>query len=543
MSDGLGGWVNGASGAGTTDSGRPAETASLCRPGVVADGPSDREGFVQIITDALPVLIAYIDRDRRYRFVNAEYEDWYGLPRQRIIGMKQADVLGPAALAHVEPWVARALSGERVTFEKELAHRRLGLRTIEVTYVPDARADGSVAGFFSLRTDITARKAAERALSRQSEELEAQVAERTRELEASLDQLAQQDRLAAIGTLAAGLGHDIANLLLPMRCRLERLEAATLAKGPAEDVLALRQATDYLGGLARALRQCAQDPGNSQGSTGVTDLGVWWSEVQALLHAAVPRAITLSWTLSPGVRPVAIGQHQLTQAVLNLVINAVDAIPDRGVIEIRASGRAQGKNVELVVTDNGVGMTAAVRRQALSPFFTTKVRGRSTGLGLSMVKSVAESVGGGVKVDSEPGKGTAVRLTLPAAEGSMGAGGRARVAVSIKDDRLAALLVQSIESEHRAAVIVPATGVPASTHVWIVDAQTADPRTARDFLQSTGPRRVILLGDSGPGWDAVGAVRVEESRGIDAIRGVIRAVGGFGDVDHTDQRTGQSAVR
>lgn len=125
-------------------------------------GPrGDRAIFSAAIADAVPILIGYLDRHERYRFVNRAYERWFGVDRSDIEGRTLIEVMGPDAYEKVRTHVARALSGERVTFEGEVPYRDAGLRHIEAQYVPDIGPDGAVLGYCVLVTDISDRKRAE----------------------------------------------------------------------------------------------------------------------------------------------------------------------------------------------------------------------------------------------------------------------------------------------------------------------------------------------------------------------------------------------
>jgi PAS domain S-box-containing protein len=128
----------------------------------------ESEAELRLITDAVPVLISYIDADGCYRFVNRFYEEWLQTPRDKILGKPIRDVLGEAAYSEVEPSLARALSGERQTFERMMPYRLAGARHIHADYVPDVRPDGSVSGVYAVVSDITEAKQAEQAL-RESE--------------------------------------------------------------------------------------------------------------------------------------------------------------------------------------------------------------------------------------------------------------------------------------------------------------------------------------------------------------------------------------
>lgn len=133
-------------------------------PSTVSAG--HRESFSAGVADAVPILISYVDRDERYRFVNRAYEAWFGKDRSQIEGRTVADVVGEAAYAKVRHHVAKALSGEPVVYEGQLPYRDAGLRHIEARFAPDFDGGGKVLGYYVLVTDITARKAVEQALER-----------------------------------------------------------------------------------------------------------------------------------------------------------------------------------------------------------------------------------------------------------------------------------------------------------------------------------------------------------------------------------------
>jgi len=129
--------------------------------------PADaRARLALAVANAVPVLFGYVDRDQRYRFVNRAYEAWFGLPYDQIVGQRLVDVLGEAAYARSRPYVERALAGETVVYDGELAYERAGFRHIEALFTPDIAADGAVLGYHIMVSDISLRKQGERELNR-----------------------------------------------------------------------------------------------------------------------------------------------------------------------------------------------------------------------------------------------------------------------------------------------------------------------------------------------------------------------------------------
>ena len=290
-----------------------------------------------------------------------------------------------------------------------------------------------------------ARAESEERLRQHQEHLERLVEERTGELEASHAQLRLSERLAALGTLAAGLGHDMGNLLMPLRVRLSALGQMPLPAQARGELEAIGTTAEYLRRLAAGLRLLALDPATPAPAE-VTEVGAWWTDTEAVLRNCLPRSVSFTVDFDGcGEARVVIGKAALTQAVFNLVQNAGDAIGagTPGGVTLRI--RCEGDDLVLGVTDTGPGMTDEVRRRCLEPFFTTKPRGISTGLGLSLVHGLVRDAGGTVELESAPGAGTTFTLRLPLAPSpGLAAGERLRAAVAVQDARIAAFVTAEL---------------------------------------------------------------------------------------------------
>lgn len=285
-------------------------------------------------------------------------------------------------------------------------------------------------------SDVTARKQAETNHREQTEELERRVAQRTAELESAharvLEEIRQRERtegqllqsqkMEAIGQLTGGVAHDFNNLLMAVLGNLDLLSrhvtddprAARLIDGAIQGAQRGAALTQRL--LAFARRQELKiEP------RGLADL-VRGSE--DLLRRSVGDGVELSFSLPDGLPPAQVDGNQFDLALLNLAVNARDAMPGGGRLAIavdlcEATGDedlAAGRYLRLSVRDTGLGMDAATLEQATQPFFSTKELGKGTGLGLSMIHGLAQQLQGALRLWSRPGEGTRAELWLPVAQ-------------------------------------------------------------------------------------------------------------------------------
>jgi PAS domain S-box-containing protein len=380
---------------------------------------------------------------------------------------------------------------------------------------------------------VIQRKQAEDELARHHEHLNDLVAVRTRELEESHEQLRLTDRLAAIGTLAAGLGHDMNNVLLPVRTRLNALGSMELSEGAREHLTHIRKSCVYLQQLTDGLHMLALSPDEPDGSAS-TDLGEWWSTVGPLLSRAVPNSVRFEADIPPKLPRVPVAPHKLTQAVLNLVVNAGEAIqsmqrrPHRGAqVRLWAHAAPSGREVHLGVTDTGPGMTPEVRARAFDAFFTTKKRGLGTGLGLSLVRSVTAGAGGEIDLATKPGKGTEIVLTFPVSPGRATSVPAAvfGAAVYSPDQRAASMVCHILDSAGWGAV---RTTEPRPPHgadtpsIWITAPTGPALRAALVYAKGRG-RAMVALGapPAAAAWTRLGALIVEDPRDFEALRDAV----------------------
>lgn len=376
---------------------------------------------LESIFDVLPDSVRVVDADGKTIRTNSQAQQEHASSNpQTLRELWQLDrprtLTGTTLFVHEHP-TARALRGERVRGETLEVRRGVAGEpaVIEINSNPLYDPHKRVRGAVTVERDVTERTRLQQQVQTEAERLERMVQERTRELLALQEATSRDRRLAAVGQLAAGVMHDVNNALNPI------MAAAYLLEMNAENPAAVR---DYAVRIARAAETGAataarvgrfirQEPLLGAREDTV-DLSVMAEEVVAMTRPlwqerAKGGVVQLDQTLADGamVRGIA---GELREALLNLVQNALDAMPQGGVLRIRTTRSAS--EISVAVTDTGTGMSAEVRERAFEPFFTTKgVNG--TGLGLAEVYGIARRHRGRAEIESAPNEGTTVRLVFP----------------------------------------------------------------------------------------------------------------------------------
>ncbi len=345
--------------------------------------------------------------------------------------------------------------------------------------------------------------------------------------------LEQATRLGAIGTLAAGIGHDMNTILLPIRARLDGVESDGVSETVRNELREIRRGLGFLQDLADGLHQLMVHPDSDDGSDGITVIPAWWRRSQGLLRRALPATTRFLVRLPDELPAIGIAPHELTQTLLNLLSNAGKAIPEGGTVALWARVDLDG-DVIVGVSDDGAGMPEDVRHRAADPFFTTRRRGKGTGLGLALVHRVAAKSGGTLDIESTPGAGTTIALTLPAADVTMADPDdqcRGHIRLRVQDPRIASLLGHLLELENF-AVIDEANGHHAPTSESDPDRReiVADIVDLDDWRRSsprgTEPRPTIVVGHSKKRTDDVtveGVAYVESNLSFDHLRAELRS--------------------
>jgi PAS domain S-box-containing protein len=280
------------------------------------------------------------------------------------------------------------------------------------------------------RERLLAELACERtALSNLTRTLEQRVAERTQALlaevaarEKAQEQLLQAQKMESVGKLTGGIAHDFNNLLMVVMGNLEILRKRLPDEPSIRRLIdGARQGAQRGASLTQRMLAFARQ---QDLRTAAADLGTLVSGMQELLQRSLGPNNELHLHIEPDLPPAEVDAHQVELAILNLALNARDAMPDGGVIELRVDQKrltsdfkrlAPGNYLRIEVADPGAGMDQATLGRAIEPFFSTKPLGKGTGLGLSMTHGLAVQLGGLLELDSELGKGTTATLWLPEA--------------------------------------------------------------------------------------------------------------------------------
>jgi signal transduction histidine kinase/CheY-like chemotaxis protein len=340
------------------------------------------EARTRLTTEMMPAHIAHVDRDLRYTFSNRRLASVLPGRPVDILGLTGREALGQATFARIEPALRAALAGEASVLE--FTDDETG-RRIRGAFTPDRVGDsGPINGVYILSMDVTAEAQARAALTQT----------RKRELAAQL---------------TSGLAHDFANLLtiiLGLQARLARLplppDAAELVAGTVAAARRGGALLDRIGSISgrRELRHAA------------TVVPALLDALRPLFAAALPEGVTLRLTAEGLADPVLLDQGALQDALLNLVLNARDAVGARaGAVAVTARA-IRDVWVEFTVEDDGPGFSPEALDRALDPFFTTK-GGEGSGLGLAMVYDMAQLAGGTVKLSNRDEGGARVVLRLP----------------------------------------------------------------------------------------------------------------------------------
>jgi PAS domain S-box len=447
--------------------GRPAVThwveSQISEPGLGARG---NVFFAAVAMTRMPMIIADPNiEDCPIVFANGAFLDLTGYAEDELLGRNCRFLQGARTDRDMVDQIRMALR-ERKPFAGEiLNYRRDGTAFWNALFIgPIYGDDGELLYFFASQLDITRRRASE-------------------------DAFRQSQKMEAIGQLTAGLAHDFNNMLQVVmgnleiaRMRIEQSPEAAAAAIERADRGA-RQAAKVTGQLLAFARKTRLEPRPTNLNSLITEFG-------EMVARTLGEGITIDLRLDLALPPCTVDPGQVEMALLNVLVNARDAMPDGGVVTIGTGVQTlgadtvdpgnhlpPGRYVVLSISDRGEGMDPEVLRRATEPFFTTKGPGRGTGLGLAMVHGFARQSGGRLEIESELGSGTTMRLLFP----------------------------ESRSAVRSQASPVPAASVGGRETILLVDDSEDVRDIAESQLTSLGYR--VMTADSG----AAGLLRLEQA--------------------------------
>lgn len=428
---------------------------------------------LQRIIDNIPIMLCFIDAERRLRLVNREWV--------RVLGwsLEEAQDLSIFTRLYPDPAQRRQVFEHIAAAGEEWQEYRTTVRdgrVIDTAWTTVGQPDGTIIG---IGQDIS-------------------------ELKRTREELYQAQKMESIGRLSAGIAHDFNNLLVPILGYLDhsidRLGAASPVRS---DLTVVRSAANRAAELTRQILAFSRQQFLE---LQVLDVNAAIAEFQTMLGRLLGEEVELVTHLADDLGPIKADKGQIEQVLMNLAVNARDAMPGGGrlIVETRSMelsadylrrhlrvDHPPGPHVVLSVTDNGTGMDAAIQAQIFEPFFTNKERGRGTGLGLSTVFGIVKQHQGYIAVDSELGRGTTFRIYLPCCEGrpaapgpaeipaeSGEAGERGRAVLVVEDDVLVRQLVCDALATHGYRIIEagnPADAIErARSHAGDIDLLLSD---------------------------------------------------------------------
>ena len=373
------------------------EIAAAEQKAAAARAQAEMVALLETLLKSAPVGFAFVDRDFRFVRINDALAEMNGLPGSEHLGRRVSEVI-PQLWPRLEPLYQAVLRTGEAVRGVEISGETNARPGVErhwvVNYYPVQVEDGGRAiGLGVVATEVTERVQLE-------------------------SHLRQSQKLEAVGLLAGGVAHDFDNALAAIIITAE-LAQRKPAVGDLDTHLdsILRVARSATGLTRQLLLFSRQEPDKPA----VVDVPSRIEEILSFVGAALGERIKLELDLQP-VPSVRMDPSQLDQVLVNLAINARDAMPHGGTLSVGtrdvtitdpAPGLSAGRYVELRVADTGQGMSREVLERAFEPFFTTKAAGGGTGLGLATVYGMVQSALGQVAIDSAPGKGTTVRVLLP----------------------------------------------------------------------------------------------------------------------------------
>ena len=349
--------------------------------------------FDDVFERSSEIMIVH-DRRGRVSTMNRAGEQATGYARDELRVLDPNWIFGADYLDAINGLITEGPEGVPATFRSELLTRRGAHVPVDV-HARVLVGDGQVIGVTAIARDLSERERLE-------------------------NELRQAQKMEAVGRLATGIAHDFNNLITVLLGYSDELiEEAPEGSAVHQAALEVRRAADRASALTQQLLAFSRRQATVSHTV---DLNQIVANMEDLIRRLLGPEIRLAFTLQPGLASISADSTQIGQVVMNLVVNARDAMPRGGTLTIETANVElgadnldviPGPHVQLTVGDTGLGMTAEVRDRLFEPFFTTKATGEGTGLGLSMVQAIVRQCSGHIIVDSKPGAGTRFHVYFP----------------------------------------------------------------------------------------------------------------------------------
>jgi len=392
-----------------------------------------REELFRLISENAADMIAVVDADGKRLYNSPAYERILGYSAEELLKTSSLEQVHPDDRPIVEEAARAARTGHGRTIQYRMRHKDGSWHVLESGASAVLNAQGQVEKLVIVNRDVSARKQLE-------------------------EQFRQSQKMEAVGRLSGGVAHDFNNILGVIigyaEFLQERMSPEDSLRGSVDEILkAGKRAASLTRQLLAFSRQQVLDPK-------VIDLNSVVLDMEKLMRRLIGEDIELSTPLSPDVGHVKADQGQLEQVIMNLAVNARDAMPQGGKLTISTENMVMdqefvrrypypvqpGPYICLTVTDSGIGMDAETKARAFEPFFTTKEKGKGTGLGLSTVYGVVKQSGGYIDIYSTPGKGTSFKIYLPRVDDAIKAHGPSAGPAASFEGKETILLAEDEES-------------------------------------------------------------------------------------------------
>ncbi len=348
------------------------------------------------VIDNLPLLVAYVDREQRYRFNNQAYQRFHGFSPRELYGMTMLELLGEDHYRAVQPHIEEVLAGRPVTFERQVSHTGANIQDVAVSYLPDFSHQGEVRGFFVIVNDVSGIKQGERR-------------KRERMLE-----LAHVSRIASMVEMATEIAHEInqplASIAMYSAASLRTVQGNSELGQLATWLEAINAQAKRASDIVRRVRQFVQQGEHRRGEVDLNQLA---DEVVALLrHEARSQDVEIDLQLADGLPPVQGELVLLEQVIFNLVRNAIDALRQHsGGRRITLATSFDAQEVVCEVRDTGPGVDPALGERMFESFVTTRQEG--LGMGLTISRTIVEAHSGKLRYVTNPEGGLTLSFSLP----------------------------------------------------------------------------------------------------------------------------------